>query len=79
MFPSRLPPEALGAGPEAMTVALLEQVNTGMPEDDGMSVAVATLIAAGAPEPHARAVAEAAAAALATEPDNGVRGAGRRS
>ncbi|MFE1033546.1 TetR/AcrR family transcriptional regulator [Streptomyces sp. NPDC058807] len=76
-FPAHLPPAVLSAGLEAMTVALLEQVNTGALEDDGTRAATATLIAAGVPEVRARAVvrdvattltAEAAEAAEAAEP-----------
>ncbi|MEU0229111.1 TetR family transcriptional regulator [Streptomyces sp. NPDC006284] len=55
-FPAHLPPAVLSAGLEAMTVALLEQVNTGALEDDGTRVALAQLIAAGVPERRARAV-----------------------
>ncbi|MCX4546800.1 TetR family transcriptional regulator [Streptomyces sp. NBC_01565] len=70
IFHSHLPPAALSAGLEAMTVALLEQVNTGALEDDGTRTAVATLIAAGVPEKQARVVvddvaSEVAAAAVA--------------
>ncbi|MFJ8193088.1 TetR/AcrR family transcriptional regulator [Streptomyces sp. NPDC096094] len=56
VFPGHLPPAVLSAGLEAMTVALLEQVNTGALEDDGTRVAAAQLIAAGVPEERARAV-----------------------
>ncbi|MFJ8634853.1 TetR family transcriptional regulator [Streptomyces sp. NPDC093568] len=58
VFHAYLPAEALSAGLEAMTVALLESVNTGVLEDDGNRVAVATLIAAGVPLERARAVVE---------------------
>ncbi|MEW2303191.1 TetR family transcriptional regulator [Streptomyces sp. NPDC006655] len=67
VFHSRLPASAMGAGLEAMTVALLEQVNTGALEDDGTRVAVTTLIAAGVPEQQACAVVEETTAALAAE------------
>ncbi|MEU9478965.1 TetR family transcriptional regulator [Streptomyces sp. NPDC048191] len=67
VFHSHLPPAVLSAGLEAMTVALLEEVNTGAFEDDGSRVAVATLIAAGVPEKRALAVVEAAAAEDATD------------
>lgn len=56
LFHTHLPPAVLSAGLEAMTVALLEQVNTGALEDDGTRAAVATLIAAGVPEKQACAV-----------------------
>ncbi|WP_268828095.1 TetR family transcriptional regulator [Streptomyces sp. GQFP] len=62
VFHSHLPPGVLSAGLEAMTIALLEEVNTGALEDDGTGVAVATLIAAGVPEKRASAVVEEAAA-----------------
>lgn len=58
VFHSHLPPAVLSAGLEAMTVALLEDVNTGALEDDGTRTAVATLIAAGVPEKRASAVVE---------------------
>ncbi|WP_307835484.1 TetR family transcriptional regulator [Streptomyces adelaidensis] len=62
-FHTHLPPAVLSAGLEGMTVALLEEVNTGALEDDGTRVAVATLIAAGVPEKWACAVSEELAAA----------------
>lgn len=62
VFPSYLPPAVLSAGLEAMTVALLEAVNTGALEDDGTRTAVATLIAAGVPERQARVVVDDVAA-----------------
>ncbi|MFM9444390.1 TetR family transcriptional regulator [Streptomyces acidiscabies] len=62
VFPSHLPAAVLSAGLEAMTVALLEAVNTGALEDDGGTrVALTTLIAAGVPEERARVVVEAVA------------------
>lgn len=66
VFHSHLPPGVLSAGLEAMTIALLEEVNTGALEDDGTRVAVATLIAAGVPEKRASAVVEEAAAESAS-------------
>ncbi|MFI6438022.1 TetR family transcriptional regulator [Streptomyces sp. NPDC050759] len=71
VFHSHLPPAALSAGLEGMTVALLEEINTGVLEDDGTQVAIATLIAAGVPEKRACAVAEDAAAAVASEVGTG--------
>lgn len=62
VFHSHLPPAVLSAGLEAMTVALLEDVNTGALEDDGTRTTVATLIAAGVPEKRAGAVVEEVAA-----------------
>jgi AcrR family transcriptional regulator len=67
VFHSHLPPAVLSAGLEAMTVALLEEVNTGAFEDDGTRVAVATLIAAGVPEEQALTVVDVAAATAAAE------------
>lgn len=63
VFHTHLPPAVLSAGLEAMTVALLEAVNTGALDDDGTQVAVATLIAAGVPEEHAGAVVDDVASA----------------
>ncbi|MEU6353573.1 helix-turn-helix domain-containing protein [Streptomyces sp. NPDC047072] len=62
VFHSHLPAAVLSAGLEAMTVALLEEVNSGALEDDGTRVAVTTLIAAGVPEGRARAVVDEVAA-----------------
>jgi hypothetical protein len=47
---------ALSAGLEALTVALLESVNEGVPDDDVVRIVIATLIAAGVPENRASAV-----------------------
>lgn len=58
VFHSHLPASVLSAGLEAMTVALLEEVNSGALEDDGTRVAVTTLIAAGVPEQQARAIVD---------------------
>ncbi|MFC8513846.1 TetR family transcriptional regulator [Streptomyces sp. NPDC057257] len=63
VFHSQLPAPVLSAGLEAMTVALLEEVNTGALEDDGTRVATTTLIAAGVPEEQARSVVDDVAAA----------------
>lgn len=59
LFHTHLPPAVLSAGLESMTIALLEEVNTGALEDDGTRVAVAMLIAAGVPEKEACAVVDA--------------------
>lgn len=67
-FHTHLPPAALSAGLEGMTVALLEAVNTGALDDDGTRVAVATLISAGVPEERARAVVDEVAPKAAAEP-----------
>lgn len=67
VFHSHLPPAVMAAGLEAMTVALLEEVNSGALEDDGTRTAVATLIAAGVPEKQARVVVDDVAAAVAAE------------
>ncbi|AQT74842.1 TetR/AcrR family transcriptional regulator [Streptomyces sp. fd1-xmd] len=71
VFHSHLPPAVLSAALEAMTVALLEEVNTGALEDDGTRVAVTTLIAAGVPEQRARVVVEEVAASVAPEAGGG--------
>ncbi|MDN3027460.1 TetR family transcriptional regulator [Streptomyces sp. S.PB5] len=63
IFHTQLPATVLGAGLEAMTVALLEEVNTGALEDDGTRAAVTTLIAAGVPEKRAQIVVDEVAAA----------------
>jgi AcrR family transcriptional regulator len=70
VFHTQLPAAVLSAALEAMTVALLEEVNEGAWEDDGTRVAVATLIAAGVPEERAGAVVGevVAAAAEGSEP-----------
>ncbi|MFG1666174.1 TetR/AcrR family transcriptional regulator [Streptomyces sp. Y7] len=62
VFHTHLPAEAMSAGLEAMTVALLESVNDGLLEDDGTRVAVALLIAAGVPEDRARSLVGTATA-----------------
>ncbi|OMI36910.1 TetR family transcriptional regulator [Streptomyces sparsogenes DSM 40356] len=67
VFHAHLPPAVLSAGLEAMTVALLEQVNIGALEDDGTRNAVATLIAAGVPEKQARAVVDDVAPTVTAE------------
>ncbi|MEU3663685.1 TetR/AcrR family transcriptional regulator [Streptomyces sp. NPDC032940] len=67
-FPAHLPPDVLSAGLEAMTVALLEQVNTGALEDDGTRAAVATLVAAGVPQDRARTVVDSVAPTLPAPP-----------
>ncbi|MEU6353018.1 TetR family transcriptional regulator [Streptomyces sp. NPDC047072] len=63
LFHSHLPAPVLSAGLESMTVALLEEVNTGALEDDGTRVAVTTLIAAGVAEKRAQVVVDEVAAA----------------
>ncbi|WP_369034985.1 TetR/AcrR family transcriptional regulator [Streptomyces adonidis] len=63
VFHSHLPAPVLSAGLEAMTVALLQEVNTGALQDDGTRVAVTTLVAAGVPEQRARIVVDDVAAA----------------
>ncbi|MGW0654633.1 TetR/AcrR family transcriptional regulator [Streptomyces umbrinus] len=64
VFHGHVPPAVLSAGLEAMTVALLEQVNAGVLEDDGTRVTVVTLVAAGVPEQRARAVVDDVAATV---------------
>lgn len=61
VFHTHLPADVLSAGLEAMTVALLEQVNTGALTDDGTRTAVAMLIAAGVPRERAHDVVTDAA------------------
>lgn len=61
VFHTHLPADVLSAGLEAMTVALLEQVNTGALADDGTRTAVAMLIAAGVPRERAHGVVADAA------------------
>lgn len=63
VFHTQLPPVVLSAGLEAMTVALLEEVNSGELEDDGTRAAIASLIAAGVPEKQARVVVDEVAPA----------------
>jgi AcrR family transcriptional regulator len=58
VFHTNVPPAVLSAGLEALTIALLESVNTGAWEDDGTRIAIATLIAAGVPEKRANAVVD---------------------
>ncbi|MGW0756853.1 TetR family transcriptional regulator [Streptomyces sp. NPDC002814] len=62
VFHTHLSAAVLSAGLEAMTVALLESVNTGALEDDGTRTATASLIAAGVPQERAHSVVEAVAA-----------------
>jgi AcrR family transcriptional regulator len=67
VFHTHLPPAVLSAGLEAMTVALLEQVNTGALEDDGTRGTVVTLIAAGVPEKQAHTVVQDVASLIVAE------------
>ncbi|MFE2416911.1 TetR/AcrR family transcriptional regulator [Streptomyces hokutonensis] len=64
VFHTQLPPAVLSAGLEALTVALLEELNTGELEDDGTHAAVAALIATGVPEKQARDVVDEIAGAI---------------
>lgn len=66
VFHDRLPAAVLSSALEALTISLLESVNTGTWEDDGTRTAVATLIAAGVPEKEASAVVEGMAPELRT-------------
>ncbi|MFJ9626401.1 TetR/AcrR family transcriptional regulator [Streptomyces sp. NPDC101175] len=70
VFHTQLPAAVLSAGVEAMTIALLEAVNSGQLEDDGTHAAVATLIAAGVPEKRARDVVDEIAGATRTATDD---------
>lgn len=67
VFHTHLPPAVLSAGLEALTVALLEQVNVEALEDDGTRSAIAMLIAAGVPEKQACAVVGDVAATVTGE------------
>jgi AcrR family transcriptional regulator len=58
VFHTQLPPAVLSAGLEAMTLALLEEVNSGALTDDGTHTAAAMLVAAGVPEERARLVVD---------------------
>ncbi|PAZ14828.1 TetR family transcriptional regulator [Streptomyces sp. SA15] len=71
VFHTHLPAPVLSAGLEAMTVALLEEVNTGALRDDGTRTAIAMLVAAGVPEKRASAVVDdvASGAVMDTAPD----------
>ena len=73
VFHTQLPAAMPSAGLEAMTVALLEDVNTGALEDDGTRTAVATLIAAGGPEKQAGAVVDEVAATMPPSPEPAAR------
>ncbi|WAU82518.1 TetR family transcriptional regulator [Streptomyces sp. Qhu-G9] len=68
VFHTNVPPAVLSAGLEALTIALLEGVNTGAWEDDGTRIAVATLIAAGVPEKRASAVVDDVATTVGANP-----------
>lgn len=61
VFHEHLPAVVLSSGLEALTISLLESVNTGAWEDDGTRTAIATLVAAGVPEKEASAVVESVA------------------
>ncbi|MER7834347.1 TetR/AcrR family transcriptional regulator [Streptomyces sp. NPDC096040] len=67
VFHDHLPPAVLSAGLEALTVSLLESVNTGAWEDDGTRIAMATLIAAGVPEKRASDVVGGVASEVLAE------------
>lgn len=58
VFHDHLPAPVLSSALEALTISLLESVNTGAWEDDGTRTAVATLVAAGVREKEATAVVE---------------------
>ncbi|MDV9177770.1 TetR/AcrR family transcriptional regulator [Streptomyces sp. W16] len=70
VFHTQLPPAVLSAGLEALTIALLEELNTGELEDDGTHAAVAALIATGVPEKQARDVVDEIAGAKRTVTDD---------
>ncbi|MFC9678306.1 TetR/AcrR family transcriptional regulator [Streptomyces sp. NPDC056948] len=56
VFHDHLPAAVLSAALEAVTLSLLESVNTGAWEDDGTRTAVATLVAAGVSDEVATAI-----------------------
>jgi len=64
VFHDRLPAAVLSAALEALTLSLLESVNTGAWEDDGTRAAVATLVAAGVSEKEATAIVEGVASEM---------------
>ncbi|MFK0294530.1 TetR/AcrR family transcriptional regulator [Streptomyces sp. NPDC090442] len=64
VFHAHVPPAALSAGLEALTLALLESVNSGAWEDDGRRTATAILVAAGVPERRAQDVVDDVASEL---------------
>ncbi|MEV6996687.1 TetR/AcrR family transcriptional regulator [Streptomyces sp. NPDC093982] len=68
VFPSHLPPAALSDGLEALAIALLENANDEVPDDDAVSLVIATLIAAGVPEKRARDVAVDVLSTINAEP-----------
>jgi AcrR family transcriptional regulator len=70
VFHTQLPPAVLSAGLEALTIALLEEVNSGELEDDGTHAAVASLIATGVPEKQARDVVDGIVRAARTATDD---------
>ncbi|MFF0011267.1 TetR/AcrR family transcriptional regulator [Streptomyces sp. NPDC005374] len=70
-FHDHLPAPVLSAALEALTLSLLESVNTGTWEDDGTRTAVATLVAAGVTEQSATAIVDAVASELRAEASDG--------
>ena len=68
---ARVPAAVPSASLEALTLSLLESVNTGTWEDDGTRTAVATLLAAGVSEPAATATVEGVAAEVRAEAADG--------
>jgi hypothetical protein len=74
VFHDRLPAEVLSAALEALTLSLLESVNTGAWQDDGTRTAVATLVAAGVPAEAATATVEDVAAQMRAEASEGRHG-----
>jgi AcrR family transcriptional regulator len=62
VFHDHLPAAVLSAALEALTLSLLESVNTGMWDDDGTRTAVATLVAAGVSDQAATVIVEGVAA-----------------
>ncbi|MDW6059417.1 TetR/AcrR family transcriptional regulator [Streptomyces sp. FXJ1.4098] len=71
VFHDHLPAAVLSAALEALTLSLLESVNTGTWDDDGTRTAVTTLLAAGVSEPAATATVEGVAAEARAEAAEG--------
>lgn len=69
VFHDRLPAAVLSSALAALTVSLLESVNTGAREDDGTRTAVATPVAAGVPEKESSAAVEAEASEAPEAPE----------
>ncbi|MEU8978220.1 helix-turn-helix domain-containing protein [Streptomyces sp. NPDC048309] len=71
VFHDQLPAAVLSAALEALTLSLLESVNTGTWEDDGTRTAVATLVAAGVSDQAATSIVEGVASEMRAESFDG--------